>query len=59
MRLARLEQEEVRVRRAIEEKERVEREEGKMKMDLDKTPPAAELQDCRYGARRCERARRG
>jgi len=45
MRLARLEQEEVRVRRAIEEKERKEREEGKMKMDLDKTPPAAELQD--------------
>ncbi|KAI6010767.1 small nuclear ribonucleoprotein [Pisolithus orientalis] len=45
MRLARLEQEEARVRRAIEEKERKEREEGKTKMDLDKTPPAAELQD--------------
>ncbi|KAF9244093.1 armadillo-type protein [Melanogaster broomeanus] len=45
MRLARLEQEEVRVRRAIEEKERQEREEGKMKMDLDRTPPAAELED--------------
>ncbi|KAJ3996762.1 armadillo-type protein [Lentinula boryana] len=45
MRLARLEQEEARVRRAIEEKERQEREEGKMKMDLDKTPPAAEIQD--------------
>ena len=45
MRLSRLEQEELRVRRAIEEKERKEREEGKMKMDLDKTPPAAELQD--------------
>ncbi|KAN0088822.1 Armadillo-type fold [Tylopilus felleus] len=45
MRLARLEQEEARVRRAIEEKERREREEGKMKMDLDKTPPASELQD--------------
>ncbi|KAF9071288.1 small nuclear ribonucleoprotein [Rhodocollybia butyracea] len=45
MRLARLEQEEVRVKRAIEEKERLEREEGKLKMDLDKTPPAAELQD--------------
>ena len=43
MRLARLEQEEQRVKRAIEEKERQEREEGKMKMDLDKTPPAAEL----------------
>jgi splicing factor 3B subunit 1 len=45
MRLTRLEQEEVRVKRAIEEKERKEREEGKMKMDLDKTPPAAELED--------------
>lgn len=45
MRLARLEQEEARVRRAIQEKERQERDEGKMKMDLDKTPPAAELED--------------
>ncbi|KAF9052360.1 ARM repeat-containing protein [Hymenopellis radicata] len=45
MRLARLEQEEARVQRAIEEKERQDREEGKMKMDLDKTPPAAELED--------------
>jgi len=45
MRLSRLEQEEVRVRRAIEEKERREREEGQMKMDLDKTPPASELHD--------------
>ncbi|KAE9400027.1 ARM repeat-containing protein [Gymnopus androsaceus JB14] len=45
MRLARLEQEEVRVKRAIEEKERQEREEGKLKMDLDKTPPASEIQD--------------
>ncbi|PFH51894.1 hypothetical protein AMATHDRAFT_190483 [Amanita thiersii Skay4041] len=45
MRLARLEQEEVRVRRAIEEKERREREEGKAQMDLDKTPPAADLED--------------
>jgi splicing factor 3B subunit 1 len=45
MRLARLEQEELRVKRAIEEKERQEREEGKMKMDLDKTPPAAELDE--------------
>src|SRR6266550_6300170 len=43
MRLARLEQEEVRVKRAIEEKERREREEGKMKMDIDKTPPASEI----------------
>ncbi|KAF7370749.1 Small nuclear ribonucleoprotein [Mycena sanguinolenta] len=45
MRLSRLEQEEQRVKRAIQEKERREREEGKMKMDLDKTPPAAELDD--------------
>ncbi|PBK99215.1 ARM repeat-containing protein [Armillaria gallica] len=45
MRLARLEQEEVRVKKAIEEKERQDREEGKMKMDLDKTPPASELTD--------------
>lgn len=43
MRLTRLEQEEQRVRRAIEEKGKQEREEHKMKMDLDKTPPAAEL----------------
>ncbi|KAF8347687.1 armadillo-type protein [Amanita rubescens] len=47
MRLARLEQEEVRVRRAIEEKERREREEGKMKMDVDKTPPASEIHEDR------------
>ncbi|KAJ7281768.1 armadillo-type protein [Mycena rebaudengoi] len=45
MRLSRLEQEEVRVKRAIQEKERREKEEGKMKMDLDKTPPAAELDE--------------
>lgn len=45
MRLARLEQEEARVKKAIEEKERQDREEGKMKMDLDKTPPASELTD--------------
>ena len=45
MRLQRLENEEARVRRAIEEKEKKEREEGKMKMDLDKTPPAAEIED--------------
>ncbi|KAK0497221.1 armadillo-type protein [Armillaria luteobubalina] len=45
MRLARLEQEEARVKKAIEEQERQDREEGKMKMDLDKTPPASELTD--------------
>ena len=45
MRLARLEQEESRVRRAIEEKDRREREEGKMKMDVDKTPPASEIHE--------------
>ncbi|KAF7294433.1 Small nuclear ribonucleoprotein [Mycena kentingensis (nom. inval.)] len=45
MRLARLEQEEVRVHQAIREKERREKEEDKMKMDLDKTPPASELED--------------
>ena len=45
MRLARLEQEELRVKRAIEDKERQDREDGKMKMDLDKTPPASELVD--------------
>ena len=44
MRLARLEQEEQRVKKAIEEKQRKEREEDKMKMDLDKTPPAAEIE---------------
>jgi len=44
MRLARLENEETRVKRAIEEKERRDREEGNMKMDLDKTPPAAEIE---------------
>ncbi|KAJ7623334.1 armadillo-type protein [Roridomyces roridus] len=43
MRLSRLEQEEQRVKRAIEEKERRDREEGKMKMDLDKTPPASTM----------------
>lgn len=45
MRLAKLEQEEARVRRAIEEKERKEKDESDMKVDLDKTPPAAELLD--------------
>ena len=44
MRLQRLEKEEQRVRRAIEEKEKRDREEDKEKMDLDKTPPAAELE---------------
>ncbi|KDQ06854.1 hypothetical protein BOTBODRAFT_192791 [Botryobasidium botryosum FD-172 SS1] len=45
MRLARLEQEEQRVKRAIAEKERKEKEEGeKEKMDLDKTPPREELE---------------
>ncbi len=45
MRLQRLEKEEQRVRRAIEEKERRERDEDKEKMDLDKTPPAVELEE--------------
>ena len=44
MRLQMLEKEEARVRRAIEEKEKKEREEGKEKMDLDRTPPAAEIE---------------
>ena len=44
MRLQRLEKEEERVRRAIEEKDRQAREEGQAKMDLDKTPPRAELE---------------
>ena len=44
MRLARLEKEEARVKRAIEDKERKQREEGQEKMDLDKTPPRAELE---------------
>ncbi|KAI0058982.1 small nuclear ribonucleoprotein [Artomyces pyxidatus] len=45
MRLQMLEKEELRVRRAIEEKEKKAREEDKEKMDLDKTPPAAELEE--------------
>lgn len=45
MRLQMLEKEEQRVKRLIEEKEKEEREEGKMKMDLDKTPPRAEIMD--------------
>jgi splicing factor 3B subunit 1 len=44
MRLQRLEKEEQRVRRAIDEKEKRDREEDKEKMDLDRTPPAAELE---------------
>lgn len=45
MRLQILEKEEERVRRAIEEKERKAREENdEKKMDLDRTPPAAELE---------------
>lgn len=45
MRLQRLEKEEERVRRAIEEKERQDREEGQAKMDLDRTPPRAEIEE--------------
>ncbi|KAK7686246.1 hypothetical protein QCA50_010466 [Cerrena zonata] len=45
MRLQRLEKEEERVRRAIEDKERQAREEGKEKMDLDRTPPREELRE--------------
>ncbi|KAG8215096.1 hypothetical protein J3R82DRAFT_8527 [Butyriboletus roseoflavus] len=45
MRLAHLEQEEVHVQKATEEKDRQEREEGKIKMDFGKTPLASELQD--------------
>ncbi|KAG8892611.1 hypothetical protein FRB99_002584, partial [Tulasnella sp. 403] len=41
MRLAKLEKEEQRVRRLIEEKEQKERDENQMKLDGDKTPPAA------------------
>jgi splicing factor 3B subunit 1 len=44
MRLQRLEKEEQRVRRAIEEKEKRERGDDEEKMDLDRTPPAAELE---------------
>lgn len=41
MRLVQLEKEEERVRRLIEQKEQKDREEGQMKLDGDKTPPAA------------------
>lgn len=43
MRAARLEKEEIRVRRAIEEKEKQAREEGRMDLDGDKTPPRSAL----------------
>ena len=45
MRIQRLEKEEERVRRAIEEKEKRDREEGIDKAALDKTPPAKELEE--------------
>ncbi|EJD43740.1 ARM repeat-containing protein [Auricularia subglabra TFB-10046 SS5] len=45
MRLANLEREEQRVRRAIQEKEKQEREEGKSRDELDRTPPASEIDD--------------
>ncbi|KAF9525148.1 small nuclear ribonucleoprotein [Crepidotus variabilis] len=44
MRLARLEQEELRVKKAIEEKQKKDREDDQMKMDLDKTPPRADIE---------------
>jgi splicing factor 3B subunit 1 len=44
MRLAHLEQEELRDKKAIEEKQKKEREEDKMKMNLDRTPPTAEIE---------------
>jgi len=44
MRLSRLEQEELRVQKAIEEKQRKDREDDQMKMDLDKTPPREEIE---------------
>ena len=45
MRLQRLEKEEARVRKLLEEREKKEREEGGDKMDLDRTPPRAELDE--------------
>lgn len=45
MKLQMLEKEEQRVRRAIEEKEKQAREEGREKMDLDRTPPREELRE--------------
>lgn len=44
MRLNKLEREEIRVRRAIEEKERKQREEDQERMDLDRTPPREEFE---------------
>ena len=44
MRLARLEQEEQRVRREIEDKQRRKQGEDEMKMDLDRTPPREEIE---------------
>lgn len=41
MRIAKLEREELRVRQLIEQKEQQEKDEGQMKLDGDKTPPAA------------------
>ncbi|KZV71547.1 small nuclear ribonucleo protein [Peniophora sp. CONT] len=61
MRVQRLEKEEQRVKRAIEEKEKREREEHAEKMDLDKTPPASEIKeaieelDARAGTKRKRR----
>jgi len=45
MRLQMLEKEEARVRKLIEEREKKDREEGGDKMDLDRTPPRAELDE--------------
>ncbi|KAF9789452.1 hypothetical protein BJ322DRAFT_1042304 [Thelephora terrestris] len=45
MRLQRLEKEEARVRKPIEDKEKQDREEGGDKMDLARTPPRAELDE--------------
>lgn len=45
MRLANLEREEQRVRRAIQEKEKREREEGTSRDELDRTPPASEIDE--------------
>lgn len=45
MKLQMLEKEEERVRRAIEEKERKDREDGQLKAELDKTPPASEIKE--------------
>ena len=45
MRLQRLEKEEARVRKLIEDRDKQDREEGGDKMDLDRTPPRAELDE--------------